>query len=93
MLLHVSTMSFLSASPLPCYVDGKAFIGSNTYDVADPHSPAKVMHSVSSVSSEDVVQVIAAAANAFPAWKAVSHVPARGERERGSGEEEQENAS
>lgn len=66
-------MSFLSASPLPCYVDGKAFIGSNTYSVADPHNPSKVIHTVSSVSSEDVVKVIAAAEKAFPAWKAVSH--------------------
>jgi hypothetical protein len=62
----------LTASPVPCYVGGQAYTGSGSYDVKDPHNPSQTLHSVSSVTLDDVPAVIAAAEKAFPAWKAVS---------------------
>lgn len=61
----------LSAQVIPCFVDGKAFTGQNSYQVVDPHNPAKTLHTVSSVSEADVVKVLESAHKAFPAWKAV----------------------
>lgn len=63
---------FLNLSPLPSYVDGKAFEGKGSYTVLDPHDTSKEVHKVSSVTVDDIPAVIAAAAQALPAWKAVS---------------------
>lgn len=63
---------FLNISPLPSYVDGKAFEGKGSYTVLDPHDTTKEIHKVSSITVDDVPAVIAAAKKALPAWKAVS---------------------
>ncbi|KAK4705364.1 hypothetical protein P7C70_g838, partial [Phenoliferia sp. Uapishka_3] len=68
--MHNQTL--MSASPLPSFVGGAAFVGSGSYQVVDPHDTSKVLHTVSSVTLEDVPKVIAAAAAAAPAWKATS---------------------
>ncbi|KAL8278624.1 hypothetical protein RQP46_008916 [Phenoliferia psychrophenolica] len=64
--------TLMSASPLPSFVGGKAFIGQGSYEVSDPHNQSKVVHTVSSVTVADVPAIIAAAEAALPGWKATS---------------------
>ncbi|ORY88424.1 aldehyde dehydrogenase [Leucosporidium creatinivorum] len=68
---------FLNISPLPNYVDGKAFEGKGSYTVLDPHDTSKEIHKVSSITVDDVPAVIAAAKKALPAWKATSVIERR----------------
>merc|ERR1711939_249116 len=56
---------------LSCFVDGKPFNGSSSFEVKDPHS-GKVLHKVSSITADDVPTVADAAVAAFPAWRAMS---------------------
>ncbi|GAA6039257.1 hypothetical protein JCM8097_003231 [Rhodosporidiobolus ruineniae] len=67
-----SSSKFLDASPVPGYLAGAPFIGSSSYDVKDPHNPDKVLHSVSSITVQDVPRVIDVAAKAAKTWKNVS---------------------
>lgn len=67
----MSELNLLGEGIVPCFVDGKAFIGSTSYEVLDPHSK-KLLHTASAVTSEDVDKVIAVAEKAFASWKLVS---------------------
>lgn len=66
------SINLLSEGLVPCYVDGKEFIGKSTYTVVDPHNRQKVLHTVSCVTKEDVEKILEIAEKAIPAWKAVS---------------------
>ncbi|GAA5841709.1 hypothetical protein JCM3766R1_005158 [Sporobolomyces carnicolor] len=66
--MRYSSFKFLDQSPLPCYVGGKAWTGSSTYDVKDPHDTSKVLHKVSSITEADVPKVIEVADKAQKAW-------------------------
>lgn len=68
----MANTTFTGISPLPSYVGGKAFTGSGSFKVHDPHSKGKVLHTVSSVTAADVPKVIEAAKKAFPTWKKTS---------------------
>lgn len=70
--MRYSSFKFLDQSPLPCYVGGKAWTGSSTYDVKDPHDTSKVLHKVSSITEADVPKVIEVADKAQKAWAKVS---------------------
>lgn len=68
-----SQLDLLTPSTLPCLVGGAARTFSAKYDVMDPHTPGKVLHSASAVSTEaEVNEVIDIAAKAFKVWKATS---------------------
>lgn len=62
----------LKAEPLHCYVDGKPFAGSGSYEVRDPHTPSETLHKVSSITVDDVPKVLASADAAAKKWKRVS---------------------
>ncbi|GAA5968104.1 hypothetical protein JCM3765_005851 [Sporobolomyces pararoseus] len=64
----MGSFKFLDQSPLPCYLEGKAFNGSSTYEVKDPHNPSKVLHKVSSITEADVPKVIEVAQKAQKSW-------------------------
>lgn len=59
---------------MPCYVDGKPFTGSGKFDVRDPHNPDSVLHSVSTITPDDVPKVMAVARAAGKTWKKVRSV-------------------
>lgn len=67
----MGSFKFLDQSPLPCYVNGQAFLGSSTYDVKDPHNTSKVHHTVSSITEADVPKVIEVAHKAQKSWAKV----------------------
>ncbi|GAA6061740.1 hypothetical protein JCM10212_000473 [Sporobolomyces blumeae] len=68
---------FLDQSPIPCYLDGKAWTASSSYEVKDPHDPSKALHKVSSITVDDVPKVMQVAAKAAKAWKQTSVVERR----------------
>ncbi|GAA5973197.1 hypothetical protein JCM11641_006318 [Rhodosporidiobolus odoratus] len=71
-----SSLQLLTSVPVPSYVAGKAFHGSGSYTVKDPHNPDAVLHEVSSIKVEDVPRVLEVAQKAFKVWKR-SPVPDR----------------
>ncbi|GAA5892209.1 hypothetical protein JCM6882_003611 [Rhodosporidiobolus microsporus] len=62
----------LDAAQIPCYLSGKPYTASGSYDVQDPHNPDKVLHSVSSITVQDVDKVVEVAAKAARSWKNTS---------------------
>ena len=78
----------LKNDPLQCYVDGKPFSGSGSYQVRDPHTPSSTLHTVSSITADDVPKVLEIADAAAKKWKRVSvhvHTCAAGEVDPRSG--------
>ncbi|GAA5995902.1 aldehyde dehydrogenase [Rhodotorula paludigena] len=70
--------AFLATSPVPGLLNGKPFTsGSGSYDVKDPHDSSKVIHSVSSITVDDVPKVVDVAHKAFKSWKKSSVVERR----------------
>ncbi|GAA5864367.1 hypothetical protein JCM8547_005798 [Rhodosporidiobolus lusitaniae] len=68
-----SSSPLLSTSPhLPGYLSGKPAQFSSSYEVRDPHNPDKVLHTVSSVTVDDVEKVVEVAQKAFRSWKTTS---------------------
>ncbi|CEQ41633.1 SPOSA6832_03370 [Sporobolomyces salmonicolor] len=63
--------ALLDQSPLPCFVNGEAWKGSASYEVKDPHNTSKVLHTVSSITVDDVPKVVETAAKAAKSWKNV----------------------
>lgn len=70
-------MSLLKNDPLQCYVDGKPFTGSGSYKVSDPHTPSSTLHTVSSITADDVPKVLEIADAAAKQWKRTSVVERR----------------
>ncbi|BGP57463.1 hypothetical protein JCM8202_002020 [Rhodotorula sphaerocarpa] len=68
----MSSSGLLEIKPVPCYVDGKPFTGSGKFDVRDPHNADSVLHSVSTITPDDVPKVMAVARAAGKTWKKVS---------------------
>ncbi|GAA5837311.1 hypothetical protein JCM11251_004963 [Rhodosporidiobolus azoricus] len=60
---------FLDAQQIPCYLSGKPYTASSSYEVKDPHNPDKVLHTVSSITAQDVDKVVEVAAQAAKSWK------------------------
>ncbi|GAA5939693.1 uncharacterized protein JCM15063_005261 [Sporobolomyces koalae] len=68
----MSSFQFLDQKPLPCYVDGEAFTGGATFDVKDPHDTSTVLHTVSSITVQDVPKVVESAHRAQKSWAKTS---------------------
>ncbi|GAA5869010.1 hypothetical protein JCM1840_000442 [Sporobolomyces johnsonii] len=61
--------AFLDQSPIPCFLNGEAWKGSASYEVRDPHNTSKVLHTVSSITVDDVPKVVETAAKAAKSWR------------------------
>ncbi|GAA5820756.1 hypothetical protein JCM3770_005957 [Rhodotorula araucariae] len=67
------TSALLNASTVPGYLNGEAWTGgSASYEVKDPHHPERTLHTVSSITKDDVAHVVDVAAKAFTTWKTSS---------------------
>ncbi|POY76346.1 hypothetical protein BMF94_0543 [Rhodotorula taiwanensis] len=73
----MASSNLLTSDPVPCYVDGKPFTGAGSYKVLDPHSPESTLHSVSSITVDDIPKVMETATAAAKKWKRTSVVERR----------------